>query len=88
MLIGKSGGISPKFSNLIEHYNHAINLAGAEHVGIGTDYDGASTFPIGLEDISKLPYLTDGFIKSGYSKQTIKGILGLNNLKLLCESIN
>ena len=88
MLIGKSGGISPKFSNLIEHYNHAINLVGAEHVGIGTDYDGASTFPIGLEDISKLPYLTDGLIKSGYSKQTIKGILGLNNLKLLCESIN
>jgi len=88
MLIGKSVGISPKFSNLIEHYNHAINLVGTEHVGIGTDYDGASTFPIGLEDISKLPYLTDGFIKSGYSKQTIKGILGLNNLKLLCESIN
>ena len=77
-------GELPKVSweKIIEHIDHAVKVAGADHVGLGSDFDGA-TMPIGLEDASKLPKITDALLKKGYSEQDITKILGGNILRVM-----
>jgi membrane dipeptidase len=77
-------GELPKVSweRIIDHIDHAVKIAGIEHVGLGSDFDGA-TMPLGLEDVSKLPKLTDALLKKGYSQQDIEKILGGNLLRLM-----
>ncbi|HEX7137405.1 MAG TPA: dipeptidase, partial [Vicinamibacterales bacterium] len=62
-------GQLPKVSweKIIEHIDHAVKVAGAEHVGLGSDFDGA-TMPLGMEDVTKLPKITDALLKKGYSE--------------------
>ncbi|KAF5406717.1 MAG: Membrane dipeptidase (Peptidase family M19) [Candidatus Udaeobacter sp.] len=59
---------------IIEHIDHAVKTAGVDHVGLGSDFDGA-TMPLGLEDASKLPKITDALLKKGYSEADIEKIL-------------
>jgi membrane dipeptidase len=59
-----------------------VKIAGADHVGLGSDFDGA-TMPIGMEDVSKLPKITDALLKKGYSEQDIEKILGGNILRVM-----
>jgi membrane dipeptidase len=77
-------GELPKVSweKIIEHIDHAVKIAGADHVGLGSDFDGA-TMPIGLEDASKLPKITDALLKKGYSEQDVEKILGGNILRVM-----
>jgi membrane dipeptidase len=77
-------GELPKVSweKIVEHIDHAVKVAGAEHVGLGSDFDGA-TMPIGMEDASKLPKITDALIKKGYSDADIEKILGGNILRVM-----
>jgi membrane dipeptidase len=70
------------WEKIIEHIDHAVKVAGADHVGLGSDFDGA-TMPIGLEDASKLPKITDALLKKGYSEQDITKILGGNILRVM-----
>ena len=58
----KSGAL-PKvtWEKIVEHIDHAVKVAGVDHVGLGSDFDGA-TMPIGMEDASKLPQLTDALL--------------------------
>jgi membrane dipeptidase len=65
----------------LDHLDHAVNLVGTSHVGIGSDFDGGCGFP-GLDDITKIPSLTKGLVSRGYSNQDIKKILGENNLRV------
>jgi membrane dipeptidase len=65
----------------LDHLDHAVNLVGTNHVGIGSDFDGGCGFP-GLDDITKIPSLTKGLVSRGYSNQDIKKILGENNLRV------
>jgi membrane dipeptidase len=67
---------------IVEHIDHAVKVAGADHVGLGSDFDGA-TMPIGMEDASKLPKITDALLKKGYSEQDIEKILGGNLLRVM-----
>ena len=60
---------------IIEHIDHAVKTAGVDHVGLGSDFDGA-TMPLGMEDASKLPKITDALLKKGYSEADIEKILG------------
>jgi membrane dipeptidase len=60
-LTKKAPGQSPPLSRLMDQFDHAIKLAGPAHVGIGSDYDGASHFPIGLDDISRMPLVTQAY---------------------------
>jgi membrane dipeptidase len=60
-----------------------VKLVGAKHVGLGADYDGAESFPKGLEDVSKYPLITDELFKRGYSKKEVKKVLGGNFIRLL-----
>ena len=77
-------GSLPKVSweRIIDHIDHAVKIAGADHVGLGSDFDGA-TMPLGLEDASKLPRITDALLKKGYSEQDVEKILGGNILRVM-----
>jgi membrane dipeptidase len=79
-----ANGQLPKVSweRIIEHIDHAVKVAGADHVGLGSDFDGA-TMPLGLEDVTKLPRITDALLKKGYSEQDVEKILGGNILRVM-----
>ncbi len=70
------------WEKIIEHIDHAVKVAGAEHVGLGSDFDGA-TMPLGMEDASKLPNITGALLKKGYSDADIEKILGGNILRVM-----
>jgi membrane dipeptidase len=79
----ESGAI-PRVSweRIVEHIDHVVKLVGADHVGLGSDFDGAS-MPDGMEDCSKLPKITEALLRRGYSEDDIRKILGGNTLRVL-----
>jgi membrane dipeptidase len=72
------------YTKIIEHIDHAVKVAGADHVGLGSDFDGAN-MPYGIEDAAKLPVITEALLKKGYSEGDVKKILGENTLRLMTE---
>lgn len=79
-----SAAAMPKVSmdKIIEHIVHAVKVAGMDHVGLGSDFDGA-TMPEGMEDVSKLPRITQALLKKGYAEKDIEKILGGNTLRVM-----
>src|SRR5213596_622784 len=77
-------GALPKamWDRIVEHIDHAVKVAGVDHVGLGSDFDGA-TMPIGMEDVSKLSKITDALLKKTYSEPDIEKILGGNILRVM-----
>src|SRR6202521_3675395 len=72
------------FTKIIEHIDHAVKVAGIEHVGLGSDFDGAN-MPYGMEDATKLPHITEALLQKGYSEDGVKKILGENTLRVMTE---
>ena len=72
----------PSWEKIVEHIDHVVKLAGDEHVGLGSDFDGAS-MPDGMEDCSKLPKITEALLRKGYTEKQIRNILGENLLRLM-----
>jgi membrane dipeptidase len=70
------------WEKIVEHIDHAVRVAGVDHVGLGSDFDGA-TMPIGMEDASQLPKLTTALLGKGYSEQDVEKILGGNILRVM-----
>ena len=70
------------WTEIIDHIDHAVKLVGADHVGLGSDFDGADP-PYGMEDATHLPRITDALLKRGYSEADIRKILGGNTLRLM-----
>ena len=72
-------------SVLMNHFDHVAKVAGIDHVGIGSDFDGVplTGVPEGMEDISKLPNITIELMKRGYSDADIKKVLGENFLRVM-----
>ncbi|MCG8587808.1 MAG: dipeptidase [Proteobacteria bacterium] len=68
---------------LLDHFDHAIDVAGADYVGIGADWDGVPSMPVGMEDVSRLPSLTAGLLARGHSAETVRKVLGENVLRVL-----
>ncbi len=64
-----------------------MKVAGIDHVGIGSDFDGISLVPRGLEDVSKMRNLTVALLKRGYSEDDIKKIMGENFLRVIREVV-
>jgi membrane dipeptidase len=56
---------------------------GNDYVGIGSDFDGVSSLPKGMDDVTKYPLITEELFRRGYSKKTIKKILGGNVMKVM-----
>ena len=79
-------GILPRvdYTKIIEHIDHAVKVAGLDHVGLGSDFDGAN-MPYGMEDASMLPKITEALLKKGYSDGDVKKILGENTLRLMTD---
>jgi membrane dipeptidase len=70
------------WDTIVDHIDHAARLAGVDHVGIGSDFDGAF-MPCGMEDASKFPLLTEGLLGRGYAEADIRRILGENTLRVM-----
>ena len=73
-------------SVLIDHIDHIVKVAGIDHVGLGSDFDGGITLPEGLRDISQLPNITYELLRRGYSEEDIRKILGENFLRAFAEA--
>lgn len=69
--------------DVVDHIEHIIKVAGIDHVGIGSDYDGVSSLPVGLEDVSTYPMITEILLRRGYDKNQIHKILGGNVLRVM-----
>jgi len=69
--------------DVVAHIDHVVKIAGIDYVGIGSDFDGISDAPQGLEDESKMPALTEALLKRGYSETDIKKIMGGNFLRVM-----
>lgn len=81
-----AAGKLPKvdYTKIIEHIDHAVKLVGADHVGLGSDFDGAN-MPFGMEDAAMLPKITEALLRKGYSERDIRKILGENSLRVMSE---
>jgi membrane dipeptidase len=73
-----------EWTKIIEHIDHAVKVAGIDHVGLGSDFDGAN-MPFGMEDASKLPKITEALLQKGYSDGDVKKILGENTLRFMSD---
>jgi membrane dipeptidase len=70
------------WTEIINHIDHAVRLVGADHVGLGSDFDGAD-MPYGMEDASDIPRITEALLAKGYSPADVRKILGGNTLRLM-----
>jgi len=82
--VAKVHGPAPRVSweKIIEHIDHAVKLAGIDHVGLGSDFDGGP-MPSGMDDVTHLPKITEALVRRGYGDDAIRKILGGNTLRLM-----
>jgi membrane dipeptidase len=69
------------YRDVAGHIDHIVKVAGIDHVGIGSDFDGITMWPVGLEDVSSYPQLTDELLRRGYSEADVHKVLGRNVLR-------
>lgn len=79
---GERPGSVP-LSRLLDHIEHAVRVAGVDHVGLGSDFDGIDAVPTGLEDVTRLPRVTEGLLGRGLSPEDVEKVLGGNLLRVL-----
>ena len=75
--------VRPTIAQLVDHIDYIVKLVGDDFAGIGSDFDGVSSLPVGLDDVTTYPRITEELLKRGYSKKTIKKILGGNVLRVM-----
>ena len=73
-----------QWEKIVEHIDHIVKLVGADHVGLGSDFDGA-TMPSGMDDVTQVPKITEALLRRNYSETDIKKILGENTLRLMAD---
>ncbi len=74
------------FRIIVDHIDHIAKVAGIDHVGVGSDYDGVPRLPRGAEDVSSYPKLTQELLNRGYEREEIRKIMGGNMLRVLRET--
>ena len=84
-LFGKRAAVIATVEDIADHIDHAVKVAGIDHVGIGSDFDGIAGTANGLEDISKMPSLIAALLNRGYSESDLRKILGQNLLRVIRE---
>jgi membrane dipeptidase len=73
----------PTIDVLIDHFDHIAQVAGIDHVGIGSDFDGFPMTPLGMETAAQLPAITEGLMARGYTAEQMTKILGGNLLRVM-----
>jgi membrane dipeptidase len=73
-------------SEVVDHIEYVAEVAGAAHVGLGSDYDGVDATPIGLEDVTCYPAITVELLRRGWTERDIRGVLGDNALRVLAAN--
>ncbi|HEU4559920.1 MAG TPA: dipeptidase [Longimicrobium sp.] len=71
---------------IADHIDHIVKTAGIDHVGLGSDFDGITSLPVGLEDVSRYPYLTAELLRRGYRDADVRKILGGNLLRVMRQA--
>src|SRR6266705_984303 len=79
------GARGPKatLAQVADHIEHIRDVAGVDHVGIGSDFDGITEVPVGLEDVSRFPDLIAELLRRGWSEQDVRKVAGLNALRVM-----
>ncbi len=75
----------PEINRIVDHLDYIISLVGDDHVGLGSDFDGISITPKGIDDVSEMPEITRVMMERGYSKDRIRKILGGNFMRVFRE---
>ena len=75
--------VRPPLSLLIKHIDYIAKLIGVDHVGIGSDFDGAESYPLGMDDVSDYPKITEELLKLHYTEKDIDKMLGGNFIRVL-----
>lgn len=78
--------VRPPLSVVIDHIDYIVQVAGIDHVGIGSDFDGINSTPQGLDDCSDFPKITSALLARGYNEAAIRKIMGENVLRVLREN--
>jgi membrane dipeptidase len=73
-------------SRVVDHIEHIVGVAGADHVCLGSDFDGIPIGPAGLDDVSKFPFITEELSRRGFGPSDIRKILGENVLRVLAAN--
>ena len=73
----------PSYKRVVDHIDHAVEIAGIDHVGIGSDFDGIVVPPAGLEDVSKIGVIFEEMRRRGYSEADIEKVAGGNFLRVM-----
>lgn len=74
--------IRPPLSLLIDHIDYIVKLVGVDYVGLGSDFDGIETAPLGLDGVQDFPLITKALLERGYNKKDIRKILGGNFIRV------
>ncbi|MEC9148093.1 MAG: membrane dipeptidase, partial [Planctomycetota bacterium] len=72
--------------DLVDHIAHLVKVAGVDHVGIGSDYDGVSKLPTQLEDVSTYPVITQALLDRGFAEKDIHKIMSGNIMRAYREA--
>jgi len=75
-------------SVLIDHIDHVAKVAGVDHVGLGSDFDGVSALPEGMEDVTMLPKIAQALLDRGYSEGDVRKILGGNMVRVMEQALD
>jgi membrane dipeptidase len=76
---------SPPLQSLIDHIDHIAKVAGIDHVGLGSDFDGVACLPEGIDSVADLPRISQALLKRGYSADDVRKIVGGNFLRVFAE---
>jgi membrane dipeptidase len=71
------------FSVLVDHFDHVAKVAGVDHVGVGSDFDGVTALPNGMEDVTRLPRIAQALLDRGYSDADVAKMLGGNMMRVM-----
>ena len=77
---------APTLEDVVDHIVHVAGVAGVDHVGLGSDFDGVTQLPEGLEDVTRLPWITYRLLRRGMSEEDVRKVLGGNVLRVMRQA--
>jgi membrane dipeptidase len=72
--------------DIVDHIDYVVQLIGIDHVGLGSDFDGVHSLPTGMENVTRLPFITYELLQRGYSEEDVRKVLGGNTLRAMAEA--